>query len=271
MMLPFDKVDSTVRPIAKEYCIFPSNTEKTPRKGVFLIHGIASTPQVFRPFAPQIADLGYIVHVCRVAGHGTTPSHLATTTYKDWYISVEQQYKRFKRTHDLDQITVIGHSLGALLATIVAERFPDASLVLMSAPFQIRSHIMEKTGPMLPLISKFIKYWLVPVDKLKLIKQRGAVVYNKHPVVVFYQVYRLKNFTYKHLSKITCPLLLIIGSEDEFVHPDVNKLIRQHVKSSVIEEYIAPDASHALIDTSDQVTFKKVLFTFLTKYNPPIF
>jgi len=272
MMLPLDKtIDTTVKEVAREYTLEPSESQSI-RKGVFIIHGIASTPQVFTKYAERIKNEGYYVCICRIAGHGTSPSHLAVTTIEDWYESVDRQMEEFIHNYEISQIVIAGHSLGALLAATLVSRYQSSinipAAMFFSTPILPKATFMHLFYRLIPLIEKIVKYIPVPPEKLRVIREeRGAIVYHKHPVALFYQVSRLIKRIIPRLHYITSPTLLVIGGEDEFVHRDSHDVLIKGMSSEIIEEYVAPGASHALIDTSDLESFENLMMDFIIRFN----
>ena len=93
------------------------------RVGVLLIHGLAGTPAEMRYVANGVARAGYTVYCPQLAGHGGTEEDIKTTTWKDWYESVERSL--FELRKECETVVVGGLSTGALLALLLAARNPE--------------------------------------------------------------------------------------------------------------------------------------------------
>jgi carboxylesterase len=93
------------------------------RVGVLLIHGLAGTPAEMRYVANGVARAGYTVYCPQLAGHGGTEDEIKTTTWQDWYASVERSL--FELRKDCETVIVGGLSTGALLALLLAARNPE--------------------------------------------------------------------------------------------------------------------------------------------------
>src|SRR4051812_26008702 len=57
--------------------------------GVLLTHGFTSSPAEVRPLGIYLAEQGYTVYGPLLAGHGTAPEDLRTTTWQQWVASAE--------------------------------------------------------------------------------------------------------------------------------------------------------------------------------------
>ena len=93
------------------------------RIGFLLIHGLGGTPVELRFVAQGLARAGYTVSCCQLAGHGGTVEELRSSTWKDWYASVEEAHDRLKEHCDV--VLAGGLSMGGILATHLAQNRPD--------------------------------------------------------------------------------------------------------------------------------------------------
>ena len=255
--------ESLVAEHAKSYQIDPVETSN---KGVFIIHGFASNPDVFRPYASKFADYGFHTYVARIAGHGISPEYFATTSRKQWSKSIDDQFNKFSTS--MDQIIVMGHSLGALHAIQLAVKHHPIALILLSPPIKPKSRILIRFHHLLPYIAKIKKYWAVPNKKVKLLRERGANIYEKHPLVAFDQMLQLIEEVQDDLPKLEVDTLLILGEEDEFVSQTSLEILESYIQANgnSCQKWKAKDASHALIDTSNYPALEKQVYEFVKKY-----
>jgi carboxylesterase len=99
------------------------------RVGFLLIHGMGGTPVELRYVAQGIARAGYTVSCCQLAGHCSTVETLRTSTWREWYASVEAAHDRLKEHCDV--IVAGGLSMGGILAAHLAQNRPDGVQGLM--------------------------------------------------------------------------------------------------------------------------------------------
>jgi carboxylesterase len=93
------------------------------RLGFLLIHGLGGTPMELRYVAQGLAGAGHTVHVPQLAGHCGTMDELKSTSWTDWYASVEREHDRLRAR--CDGVVVGGLSVGSILALHLAAAYPD--------------------------------------------------------------------------------------------------------------------------------------------------
>jgi carboxylesterase len=101
--------------------------------GILLIHGLGGTPVDVKFVAQALNRAGHTVYCPLLAGHGRTVELLNTTTWEDWYRSVEDAHDALKeRCH---VIIAGGLSSGVLLALhLAAQRPQDVLGALLFSP-----------------------------------------------------------------------------------------------------------------------------------------
>lgn len=104
---------------------------------VLCLHGLTATPYVWRPLGEALAAAGHRVYAPRFVGHGRTPALLRRTVFADWLANARRAFDTL--TADHPRIFIIGHSMGALAATVLAHERGDrvAGLVLMSTALEL--------------------------------------------------------------------------------------------------------------------------------------
>ncbi len=94
------------------------------RVGVLLVHGLGGTPAELRFVAQALNRAGYTVYCPLLVGHGGSEELLNTTTWTDWYKSVEEAHDLL--TQRCDVVLAGGLSAGVNLALLLAARRPSA-------------------------------------------------------------------------------------------------------------------------------------------------
>src|SRR5262245_36480143 len=125
--------------------------------GILLIHGLGGTPIDVKFVAQALNRAGHTVYCPLLAGHGGTIELLNTTTWVDWYRTVEDAHDALKERCDL--VIVGGLSSGVLLALHLAAQRPDGVLgtLLFSPTFWPNGWAI----PRLFALFKLIRYkWL---------------------------------------------------------------------------------------------------------------
>jgi carboxylesterase len=93
------------------------------RVGFLLIHGLGGTPVELRYVAQGLGRAGFTVHCPLLYGHGGSEALLNTTTWQDWYGSVELALEQLRKRCDV--VVAGGLSVGAVLALHLAAQHPD--------------------------------------------------------------------------------------------------------------------------------------------------
>jgi carboxylesterase len=93
------------------------------RLGILLILGLGGTPIELKFVAQALNRTGHTVYCPLLIGHGGSNELLNTTTWMDWYKSVEEAHDALKERSDV--IIVGGLSAGVLLALHLAAKRPQ--------------------------------------------------------------------------------------------------------------------------------------------------
>jgi len=102
------------------------------RTGFILIHGLGGTPVELKFVAQGLGRAGFTVHCPLLYGHGGSEALLNTTTWQDWYGTIDTAITEMRTR--CDTVIVGGLSVGAVLALHAAARRPSdvQSTVLFS-------------------------------------------------------------------------------------------------------------------------------------------
>lgn len=90
--------------------------------GILLIHSIGGSPGELRSVAAGLADRGYTVSCCQLAGHGGSEEDLLISRWPDWYASAEQALAELEKHCNV--VVVGGLSGGSILALRLAALNP---------------------------------------------------------------------------------------------------------------------------------------------------
>ncbi len=260
-----DAVDDSVKPYAIEQYYHPGGDCRT---GILLVHGFGAAPDIFNGFVEKLGELGYVVKTARIAGHGTSTAHFATTTLVDWYLSVRNRFIELRE--ECDEIVIVAHSLGSLIAIILASIYDVKSLVFMSPPIKLRDKALYRVNFMLRPVSKLVKYWPTDRKAVEQVERHGFKIYERHPLSAVANLIDMIEMANRRLPMVTAPILAMIGDQDEFAEPVVLDIIKEKAESDVVEQWVVPHAPHAIIDCADFETLKDRIKAFILKYSPPV-
>lgn len=106
-------------------------------KGILLIHGITGSPHEFAPVDASLREAGYRTHLVTLPGHGDSPTQrFHETSALEILDHVSSEYERFAA--DLDEVYIVGHSLGGICTLLTAAIRPRKlkGIVVFAAPYE---------------------------------------------------------------------------------------------------------------------------------------
>jgi pimeloyl-ACP methyl ester carboxylesterase len=118
---------------------------RTNRPPLLMVHGLAHAAWCFAEnWVPAAAEAGFPAYALSLRGHGGSAGarHLRRTTMRDYVHDVLQTITELP-----EPPVLIGHSMGAVIAQLVAERYPLRGLVLLApAPLHSAAGSMVAIG-----------------------------------------------------------------------------------------------------------------------------
>jgi pimeloyl-ACP methyl ester carboxylesterase len=118
------------RPITHREVISALPETDTGRPPLLMVHGMAHAAWCYgENWVPAAAEAGWPAYALSLRGHGGSGGarHLRTTTTRDYVHDVMQTIIELP-----EPPVLIGHSMGAIVAQLVAERYPLRGLVLLT-------------------------------------------------------------------------------------------------------------------------------------------
>ncbi len=224
-------------------------------QGVLLIHGFTGSPAEMLLLGKFLHDQGFTVLGVRLAGHGTTPEDLAHMRGRDWLHSVLDGYAMLKgccRT-----ISVVGLSMGALLAMLLSLRCHVEKIVSCSAPVFVAA---EKNLHLLPSRKESAGQY-IPKQKrrLKGIPECCNVYYHKMPLASVHELLAVIERMKEELPQVTQPLLIVQGREDHTVQPQSAEYIYERVGTEYPEVFWLEKSGHIVtLDCEHEKLFTKI-------------
>jgi len=243
-------------------------------QAVILIHGLTGTPQEMKFLTNFFHRKGYSVICPQLANHGQPLEILKDTQWPDFYQSARQAFMKIKDSHNL--IFVSGLSMGALLALLLAEEFPEriSGVSCLSptlfydgwnSPWYrcflyplyvvpwLRSFFYFKEDPPYGVKNEAVrrlvhKYY--SQAQLNDIKEVGRYGYPYFPATLLYQLHILVKHLTEKLENIRVPVQIIQAKEDDMTSPRNAQFIYERVKSKTKEIVLLYDSYHVI--TADQ-------------------
>ncbi|HKK13212.1 MAG TPA: alpha/beta fold hydrolase [Gammaproteobacteria bacterium] len=221
----------------------PASTAE-PLPCVVLLHGWGGNAQAMLPFAPHLVDQGYSVLLMDARNHGRSDEDDFSSMVKfaeDLAHALE--WLRRQPSVDPDRLSVLGHSVGAAAALLVASTDPRLCAVVSIATFAHPARLMRRIMkthhvPYLP-----VGWWVLRYIE----RQIGARFDDIAPVR-----------TIRHVS---CPVLLVHGAMDDQVPVSDAQAVYAQRASDAVQLRVLSDATHSSVEKIQQ--YAPELMSFL--------
>ena len=179
--------------------------------GVLLVHGFTGLPAELLLMGQFLNAKGFTVLGVRLAGHGTTAEDMSHTTAEDWFDSVRDGYALL--TGAAKKISVIGHSMGGLLALMLAMEEDIERVITLAAPIFISEELNIRLLPPREEVSGVF----YPKARRKLKNVPAAVnnTYRKMPLVCVHELLDVIAKVKINLAAVTSPTLIMHSDNDK--------------------------------------------------------
>ncbi len=176
-----------------------------------VIHGFAGGVHDVSPIAEFLSSRGCTVKCSSLPGHTGVNADLAEAGYRDWLESVERDLESLMADdrEDLARprlVTIVGFSMGSLLAANLAVRHPVDALVLLNTPI----YCGNAKRAALNVIRD------VKTRNLSNIRRYSRRLVHHPPARALFNFRALLQKTKPLFSKVTCPVF--IGQSHEGRH-----------------------------------------------------
>lgn len=231
-------------------------------EAVVFIHGILEGPKQFRKLAEIAYEQGYSFYMILLPGHGGSSRKFATTYYMEWVKYVSRHITLLLSKYE--QIIIVGHSMGALLAICerAARKKGIKALFLIDPPLKI--HLWPR------VIKGAMKIYLNKVstgDQYTLAEYHAM---NVGPITIksfigwlsrYSELLSIISYTKTQISKLEIPICLVFAAKDEFVSIESQKYFKGY-KGKMQILYLR-DSGHFCYHHSDLVQLEKAYTNFV--------
>ena len=213
--------------------------------GVLLIHGFCGSARQMRYLADGLHAAGYTVSVPLLPGHGSTVREMRKSTFRQWHDCVRMAYADLREICSC--VAVAGHSMGGVLALLLAEEYPADAVITLAAPMHL-SGMRGLLSPFAFLTAPFLPYlsWpgarRYPDDFL----MEDHIGYETLPVSKVNDLLRLMRRARRNLFAVTAPLLTVQSIDDPTVSVSSPRIIGSGVSSSLKRHILLNRSGHLI-------------------------
>ncbi len=230
------------------------------RKAVLLIHGFVGGIYDYDSL-PNELELIRSFDVFTF----TLPSHekfiVKDVKYEDWIKAAEKQIE-FLIDHKYKEIYVIGHSMGGVIATHLANKYKEVKKLVLAAP-AFRYFYFKDGKVNLKGFNETIK------NMPNLFKDEGKEKVieriRKTPIPTMLEFTKLVDKYQNDTSKITCPTLIIHGIEDRVVPSEGTEYVHNTLNSKTNILINIKDVTHDCFTKKRKKEVNKLIIDFLKR------
>ncbi|MBF9018424.1 MULTISPECIES: carboxylesterase [unclassified Oceanispirochaeta] len=219
------------------------------KDAVLGLHGFMGYPGELSYPAEKLAEAGFTVSLPRFPGHGTCGEDFNQSSGGQWLRAAIDAYLELKSNHE--KIHVMGHSMGGVLAILLASIFPVEKMVLM-APAVKLSGPLFLTEPLSLFVNKALNrpqweadnsvYFLDDRDEdddLYMGQEYWTWSYFRRLA----DLSRLRRQSLRQLPLVKADILSIIGRNDPTVPLKAADVIKKRAGGNV-ESVILENSAH---------------------------
>lgn len=228
------------------------------KSAVLLLHGLTATPFEVRGLGQALNQSGYTTTGPLLPGHGSTPAALNRVTWKDWYRTAETALSDLFAAYP--RVYVGGESTGAVLALLLAARFPNIAGVLAYAP-ALR---LPFTHVHLLLI-RFLSRLNISSPKNDLENNTTWQGYRVNPLKAVNQLVRLQDALSQELVEILQPTLIVQGLRDKTIDISSAQMVYDGIFSALKEISWMEHSGHCVLLEEQSGDVIRLTLEFLEK------
>jgi carboxylesterase len=227
--------------------------------GCLLLHGGGGgTTWDLKEFANALHErTGMTIWLPALTGYRTRPEDLVSVTFDDLFIDVTIGLDKLLQT--CNRVYVIGHSMGGVLALVLAsEREEVDGVVTWATPMAVKNRMLPllPTLNKIPLVRRMIPETYQPSIP-QWLKDQDWIGYDWLPISIGFIMLKGFERLKKGLMNVTCPVLILQGSEDTDVTEDSAMRLFDSISSNRKGFHIIEGAGHPMMN---QNKYKEDLF-----------
>ena len=233
-----------------------SDMMKIFRKAILIVHGFAGGTYDEEELANFLElNRNFDVFQFTLPGH---EKNLSKANHLDWIKKSEEKIEWLIQ-NGYNNIYVIGHSMGGVIATYLAVKYKEVKKLVLAAPaFQYLKVIKEKINLIdsLKATPKVVKTYGGDEIIARLLKLGPGAVK---------EFMNLTKEYYDYPNEVTCPLLIIQGKNDNLVPLSSSKYVYDSAKSDFKKLIYVESLTHDVFRGEDSYNIYKIVERFLKK------
>ncbi len=227
------------------------------RKAILLIHGFAGGNYDYGQLGNDLQFIkNFDVFTFTLPGHEKTI--INNVSKNEWIKSAEAQLIKIINK-GYKEIYLIGHSMGGVIASYLASKYKNIKKLVLAAPaFEYLAFKDDKLDVIesLKVIPKLFKNY----DSEEILSRIFKV-----PIKTIKEFISLVEEHKNDVKNITCPTLIIRGSNDEIVPLSSVDFVFKNIKSTSVTSVEIDSLTHDIFVSDRYDDVKKLIVYFLKK------
>ncbi|WP_332646340.1 alpha/beta hydrolase [Lysinibacillus sp. 54212] len=214
--------------------------------GVLILHGFSGGPYEVQPLTDYLKKkIDWIYELPTFSGHGDT-DELAMKGFKaeHWLMDAEIAFRNLAKR--VDDVVVIGFSMGGVIAMYLAKRYPVKKLVLLSAAAKYVSPTQLLQD--LRFMAEDAVHGTIQDNELF---SRYKHKLKNVPLSSTMEFMKIVEKVEPYISHIQCPVFVVQGALDGIVPSTTARLIYDKVQSKRKMIYISKEGKHHICYSDD--------------------
>ncbi|MBK3494516.1 alpha/beta fold hydrolase [Viridibacillus sp. YIM B01967] len=226
--------------------------------GILCIHGFTGGPHEVQPFVDFLQKkTDWVVYVPTLSGHG---DKLSLENYKaeHWLMDAELAYKKLAK--EVDEVIVVGFSMGGLIALYLTLRYNVKKLVLLSAAAKYIS-VRQLLKDFKTLANDLFQGELANNELFHRYESKISHV----PMASTVEFLRLVRKVEPYYEKIKVPVCLVQGEVDGIVPAITAQFLYDKLGSTDKQLIISPNGKHHICYSDDCNEWFQNVLNFILK------
>lgn len=207
-----------------------------------LVHGLYASSDELETLGRYLAEKGHASFAVQLAGHGTTPDELKTTSWQDWLESARKGLELIK-SWEPKFIFVVGFSMGGLLSILLASEEKEFDGLILIAPALENPGVLPK---FVPILKHFMKFRKIDVEAVQRVYDIKRTKYDREPVSAYHELFKLQKVAKRKMKLISTPTIILQGEEDKTIDPSSSQIVLHGISSEKKQLYMIKGAEHVI-------------------------
>lgn len=231
------------------------------KKAILFIHGFVGGTYDYNNFPNELQiNKNFDVFSFTLPGHDKLI--VKNVKYTQWLEESEKQIL-FLIENKYKCIYVIGHSMGGVIATYLASKYKEVKKLVLVAP-AFRYFYFKDGKINIKNISQTIK------NMPELFRKMGTEIVieriSKTPISTMLEFTKLINYCEEYIAKITCPTLIIHGTDDTVVPQEGTDYVYNNITSKSTTMVNINEVTHDCFRGKRKEEIKKIITDFLKRH-----